>query len=102
MQMLLTTKAPMVVFEPDPRNQFSLTSTLMALSLIWLFGTSVLTSNLPLFLWGDLRAIELPLVEWFWGYCSRWCAVDSNSLLRICVHDQEFANGPGLSVGSQV
>jgi FkbM family methyltransferase len=31
MQMLLTTKAPIIVFEPDPRNQFALTSTLMAL-----------------------------------------------------------------------
>jgi FkbM family methyltransferase len=31
MQMLLTTKAPIIVFEPDPRNQFCLTNTLMAL-----------------------------------------------------------------------
>jgi FkbM family methyltransferase len=30
MQMLLTTKAKIVVFEPDPRNQFCLTNTLMA------------------------------------------------------------------------
>jgi FkbM family methyltransferase len=32
MQMLLTTKAPIIVFEPDPRNLFCLTQTLMALS----------------------------------------------------------------------
>jgi FkbM family methyltransferase len=32
MQMLLTTKAPIIVFEPDPRNQFCLTNTLMALT----------------------------------------------------------------------
>jgi FkbM family methyltransferase len=32
MQMLLATKAPIIVFEPDPRNQFCLTNTLMALS----------------------------------------------------------------------
>jgi FkbM family methyltransferase len=32
MQMLLTTKAPIIVFEPDPRNQFCLTNTLMGLT----------------------------------------------------------------------
>jgi hypothetical protein len=32
MQMLLTTKAPIIVFEPDPRNQFCLTNTLMNLT----------------------------------------------------------------------
>jgi FkbM family methyltransferase len=32
MQILLTTKAPIIVFEPDPRNQFVLTNTLMGLS----------------------------------------------------------------------
>jgi hypothetical protein len=30
MPMLLTTKAPIIVFELDPRNQFCLTNTLMA------------------------------------------------------------------------
>jgi FkbM family methyltransferase len=31
MQMLLTTKAPIIVFEPHPANQFCLTNTLLAL-----------------------------------------------------------------------
>jgi FkbM family methyltransferase len=32
MQMLLTTEAPIIVFEPDPRNLYCVTQTLMALS----------------------------------------------------------------------
>jgi hypothetical protein len=32
MPMLLTTKAPIIVFELDPRNQFGLTNTRMALT----------------------------------------------------------------------